>query len=125
MRVSKMDTDGSLEFIGEDRIDHTPKDEKVRIELGSAFDVVGERSVMGTRRLSDRVNEQTFKIEVRNHKEEPVEVTILEHLSAWAEWEIVSATAKWNKLDGSTIEFPTKIPANGSVSITYTVRYNY
>ena len=125
MRVSYTVTDGRLEFIGEDRIDHPPTDEKVRIELGSAFDVVGERSVMGTRRLSDRVNEQTFKIEVRNHKEEPVEVTILEHLSAWAEWEIVSATAKWNKLDGSTIEFPTKIPANGSVSITYTVRYNY
>lgn len=125
MRVSKMDTDGSLEFIGEDRIDHTPKDEKVRIELGSAFDVVGERSAMGTKRLSDRVNEQTFRIEVRNHKEEPVEVTVLEHLSAWAEWEIVSASAKWNKLDASTIEFSTKIPADGSVSITYTVRYTY
>lgn len=125
IRVSKMDTDGSLEFIGEDRIDHTPKDEKVRIELGSAFDVVGERSVMGTKRLSDRVNEQTFKIEVRNHKEEPVEVTVLEHMMGWAQWEIVSASAKWNKVDANTIEFPTKAPAGGSTTITYTVRYTY
>jgi len=125
VRVSKMDSDGSLEFIGEDRIDHTPKDEKVRITLGSAFDVVGSRTQASTKRISDRVREETWKVEVRNHKDEPVEVTVLERMWGATQWELTTASAKWNKLDSKTIEFPTRIAAGGTATITYTVRYSY
>ncbi len=125
VRVSKMDTDGSLEFIGEDRIDHTPKDEKVRITLGSAFDVVGARTQVSTKRVSDKVREETWKVEVRNHKDEPVEVTVLERMWGAAQWEITTSSAKWSKLDSRTAEFPTNIAAGGTATITYTVRYSY
>lgn len=125
VRVSKMDSDGSLEFIGEDRIDHTPKDEKVRITLGSAFDVVGSRTQISTKRISDRVREETWKVELRNHKDEPVEVTVLERLWGATQWEITAASAKWNKLDSRTIEFPAKVAPGGTATITYTVRYSY
>jgi len=125
VRVSKMDSDGSLEFIGEDRIDHTPKDEKVRITLGSAFDVVGSRTQVSTKRISDKVREETWKVEVRNRKDEPVEVTVLERVWGGTQWDITTASAKWNKLDSQTIEFPTKIAAGGTATITYTVRYSY
>ncbi|HBK60621.1 MAG TPA: hypothetical protein DDZ84_07510 [Firmicutes bacterium] len=125
VRVSKMDTDGSLEFIGEDRIDHTPKDEKVRITLGSAFDVVGARTQVSTKRISDRVREETWKVEVRNHKDEPVEVTVLERMWGAVQWEITTSSATWSRLDSRTAEFPTKVAAGGTATITYTVRYSY
>jgi len=125
IRVSKADADGSLEFAGEDRIDHTPVDEKVRITLGYAFDVVGERKLTNTKRISDRVSEETWEIEVRNRKNVPVEVLVIEHMYGGTSWELVRAsTRNYNKLDANTLEFPVEVKAGSTATISYTVRYS-
>jgi len=127
IRVSQLDTaDGSLEFIGEDTIDHTPKDEDVRVKLGVAFDVIGER------RQTDfsvdsrgRVMEEAFEIKLRNHKDQPVEVTVRENLYRWSNWRVLSSSMSYEKKDARTIEFPVKIATDGETVITYRVRYNW
>ncbi len=120
VRVFKEDTDGALEFVGEDQIDHTPRDEKVRVYLGNAFDVVGERTRTDFKQISDRTREESVKIQVRNHKQDAVEVTIVEHLSG--DWTVTQKSMDFNKKDAATIEFPVKVPAGGSVEVTYTAR---
>jgi hypothetical protein len=124
VRVYKKDDEGSLQFAGEDSIDHTPKDEKVRVKMGDAFDIVGERkrtdysSDMNKHRF-----EETFEIRVRNHKDSDVDVTVVEHLYRWTGWKIVESSPKWSKKDAQTIEFPVSVPKNGEAVATYTVRY--
>jgi hypothetical protein len=127
IRVSKEDpADGSLEFIGEDVVDHTPKDETVMIKLGSAFDVVGERRQTDFS-VDTRAHTMTESIEVklRNHKSEPVTVLVKENLYRWVNWEIVSKTHDFRKVDSRTIEFPVKVAANGEQTVDYTVRYSW
>lgn len=121
IRVYKEDTDKSLEFIGEDRIDHTPKDEKVRIYVGNAFDIVGERKQTSYERLSDRVDRYSFEISLRNHKEEGVEVTVVEHLRG--DWEITKTDTPFVKKDASTIEFVVQLEKDQEKKINYTVMY--
>ncbi|MBI5573419.1 MAG: DUF4139 domain-containing protein [Elusimicrobia bacterium] len=122
MRVYKEDSDKSLEFIGEDFIDHTPKDEQVRIYLGDAFDIVGER-VQTDFKNGDDFCDETFKITIRNHKEEPVEVCVVEKLYRWSNWKITQKSQDYEKKDSRTIEYKLKIPKNGENTITYTVHY--
>lgn len=125
IRVSKTDVDGSLEFAGEDSIDHTPIDEKLRIMLGYAFDVVGERTQTSARRISDRVREETWQVEVRNRKNAPADVLIIERMYGGTSWELTNVSTKnYNKLDATTLEFPIQIEANSTAKITYTVRYS-
>jgi hypothetical protein len=127
VRVSKLDrADDSLEFIGEDTIDHTPKDEKVLIQLGSAFDVVGERRQLDFRVDTSRkwIDEQ-FEIKIRNHKDEPVNVLAKETLFRWANWQITDASHKFEKTDSQTIEFPALVDKDGEVVIRYTVHYSW
>ena len=95
IRVSQQDkADGSLEFIGEDTIKHTPKDEDVRVKLGTAFDVVGERRQTDfTVNTKGRVMEEAFEIKVRNHKEQAVEVIVRENLYRWSQWSLIRAVA--------------------------------
>jgi len=127
VRVYKEDPDdGSLEFIGEDRIDHTPKDEKVMLKLGSAFDIVGERKqtnfkVDSFRRWMD----ESFEIKIRNHKEEDVEVVVKEVLYRWANWEITRKSHNFKKIDARTVHFPVHVPKDGEVTLTYTVHYSW
>lgn len=126
VRVYKSDEDGSRQFVGEDWIDHTPKDEKVRLHLGDAFDVVGERKQTAfTMVVPGHVYDESFQIEVRNHKSEAVEVRVLEHLWRWNDWTITTASHKYRKLDSHTIEFPVKVGANQGQTITYTARYRW
>jgi hypothetical protein len=127
MRVSKQDdADGSLEFIGEDVIDHTPKDEKVLIRLGSAFDVVGERKQIDYQvDLKARRLQETIEIVLRNHKEENVDVLVRENLYRWLNWEIVDPSIPFDKVDARTIEFPVGVDANGEVTLRYTVLYSW
>ncbi len=125
VRVYKADVDGSLQFIGENRIDHTPKDELVRLRLGNAFDIVGERRQTDFRRLGKDVIEESYEIRVRNHKDEAVEVRVVEHLFRWSEWEIVRESARHTKLDAGTVEWRLEVPANGEAVVTYTVRYTF
>lgn len=120
VRLYKADDRGNLQFLGEDLIDHTPKDELVRLYIGDAFDVVGERKRTDYKQISDRVIEETYEITVRNHKETDVDVWIVEHF--WGEWQILNSSHQYNKLDAHTVEFPVKVERNGAVKVTYTVR---
>jgi len=127
IRVSQQDTaDGSLEFIGEDTIDHTPKDEEVLIKLGSAFDVVGERKQTEFNVDSRRDwMDETIEIKLRNHKEEPVKVIVKENLYRWTNWKITESTHHYDKVDSRTVHFPVDVPKDGEVTIKYTVRYSW
>jgi len=125
VRVYKADVDGSQIFIGEDRINHTPKDEPIRLYVGDAFDLVGERKQTNYVELGDRAREESYEITLRNHKEEDVEIHVVEHLWAWAEWEITEESAEHTKLDSHTVEWVIPVPANGEAKVTYTVRYRW
>ncbi|MBI3189953.1 MAG: hypothetical protein HYZ33_04830, partial [Ignavibacteriales bacterium] len=114
VRVYKRDDDGKEQFIGEDEIDHTPKDEELRLYLGNAFDIVGERVQKDFKSFSNgRVVEETIELKVRNHKSEPVEVLVYEHPWRWSEWEITKSNTEWQKVDQSTLKFPVKIAKDG------------
>lgn len=127
IRVSKSDpADGSLEFIGEDAIDHTPKDEEVLIKLGSAFDAVGERKQTDfSVDTSRRTMTESFEIRLRNHKEEAVTVIVKENLFRWATWEITQKSTDFEKMDHRTVHFPVEVAADGETVVTYTVKYTW
>jgi hypothetical protein len=127
VRVSRLDAaDDSLEFIGEDVIDHTPRDEKVRVKLGSAFDVVGERKqVSFTSNAAARWMEEEIQVEVRNHKDEDVEVQVREFLFRWSNWQVLSSSQAYNKEDARTIVFPVKVAKNSTQAVKYRVRYSW
>ncbi|MHC4923710.1 MAG: DUF4139 domain-containing protein [Planctomycetota bacterium] len=125
IRVHKRDdADGDMELVGEDRIDHTPRDETVRLLLGQAFDVVGER--VQTDFIYNRGRNEvieSFEIRVRNHKDEAIEVKISERMYRWSQWEITKKSHDYEKLDYRIIAIPVKVPARGETKVTYTVRY--
>jgi hypothetical protein len=123
VRVYQADRRGNLQFLGEDRIGHTPRDERVRLYVGDAFDVVGTRRVVGERRISDREMEQTVEVEVRNRKEEAAEVAVVERLNGF--WRITQRTHESTDLDARTIEFPLTVAAGETTTVRYTVRYRY
>ncbi len=127
VRVSQQDkADGSLEFIGEDAIDHTPKDEDVRVKLGTAFDVVGERRQTDFRvNTAAKVIEEAFEIKVRNHKEQAVEVIVRESMYRWSQWDLVEQSVQSQKKDAHIVEFPVRIDADGEATVTYRVRYSW
>ncbi len=120
------DADGRLEFTGENTIDHTAKNETVKIYTGDAFDIVGERKrtdyVLSNRQ--DQLEEE-FEIEVRNRKTEPVEVIVAERLYRWVNWQVVTKSHDFEKTDAQSIEFKVKIPADGTVKVKYRVRYDW
>jgi len=123
IRVYKEDTDGALEFIGEDQIDHTPSDEKVRIFLGNAFDLVGERIKKSSKKVSARAREESYEISLRNHKKEAVEILVVEHL--YGDWNITGRSHTFRKKDARTAEFKIPVPANGETTLTYTVVFQW
>jgi hypothetical protein len=127
MRVSQQDkADGSLEFIGEDTIDHTPRDEDVRVKLGTAFDVVGERRQTDFAVNSKgHVMEEAFEIKVRNHKAQPVDVVVRENLYRWSEWRLIEQSQPADRKDARTVEFPVRVAADGEATVTYRVRYTW
>jgi hypothetical protein len=127
IRVSQQDkADGSLEFIGEDKIGHTPKDEDVRVKLGTAFDVVGERRQTDfALNTKGRVMEEAFEIKIRNHKDQAVEVVVRENLYRWSQWTLLSQSIPSEKKDARTVEFPVRVAAGGEAVVTYRVRYTW
>ncbi len=126
VRMYKKDEDGSLEFIGEDKIDHTPANEIVRLRVGHAFDIVGERKQLSFECIkSGHIYDESFEIAVRNQKKEDVEVKIVEHLYRWSDWTITLKSVPFVKTDSRTIEFDVKIPAGGENKVNYTVRYEW
>ena len=125
IRVSKLDeADGSYEFIGEDTIDHTPKNEEVMIKLGNAFDVVGERRQTAFSRGKNWIVE-SFEIKIRNHKDQPVEVQVQEHLYRWTNAKVTNISHAHEMLDVRTMHIPVTIEKDGEAVITYTVRYDW
>ncbi len=126
VRVYKRDEDGREQFVGEDLIDHTPKDEEVRLYLGNAFDLVGERVQKDFKTYgAGRVVEETFEIKVRNHKEAAADVQVYEHPWRWSQWDIISASGEWSKVDQSTLRFPLHIAPGGEGTVKYTIRYSW
>jgi len=123
VRVYKSDEEGRLQFVGEDEIDHTPRDEKVRLWVGDAFDIVGERKRTDHQRIADRIHENQYQITLRNHKDAAVTVVVVERLAG--DWEILSKTHAFNKKDAHTIEFPVEVPKDGEVTVTYRVRIRW
>ncbi len=127
IRVYKEDpSDGTLEFIGEDLIDHTPRNETVKIRLGEAFDVVGERirSDFTIDNAAKRMTE-TFKIELRNQKSAAQKVRVIERPYRWTNWQITKKNTEFEKLDSGTIRFDVDIPSEGARTIEYTVVYTW
>lgn len=119
-RVYEADKEGSLEFLGEDEIDHTPKDEEVRIYLGDAFDVVGERKMIERQKITPNIREDTYEIEIRNHKNEDIEVLIVE--PQYGNWKVIKTTQDYKIKDAHTLEFKIKVRKNDKGTIRYTVR---
>jgi hypothetical protein len=126
LRFYRSDADGQMEFIGEDTIDHTPKDETIRINTGNAFDLVGERKQTGYNLdTSRRTLDESFAIKLRNHKTEPVEIRVVEHLYRWSNWEITQKSDDFTKKDSQTIEFRVSVEPDEERTITYTVHYSW
>ena len=123
VRVYKADSQGAQQFIGEDRIDHTPRDERVRIKMGEAFDVVGDRRQMEYRVISGCVSESSWEITLRNHKDEAAEVQIVEPVGG--DWEILSSSHEWNKMDAFTFSYTVTVPARGETTVEYRVRVKW
>ncbi|MEO7412389.1 MAG: DUF4139 domain-containing protein [Opitutaceae bacterium] len=120
------DADGRIEFTGENEIEHTPKNELIRLTTGDAFDIVGERTrtdFNGNNRQD--FAEETFEIKVRNRKTTPVEVRVVEHLYRWTNWNIVQKSDDFTKQDAQTIEFRVNVPADSEKIVTYRVRYEW
>lgn len=127
IRVNQLDpADDTLEFIGEDVLDHTPRDEEVLVKVGSAFDVIAERK-QSDYQLDQRNKQmtETFEISLRNRKQEDTTVILRETLYRWLNWEITSASRKWDKSDARRIEFRVPLTAGEETTVTYTVRYNW
>ena len=127
VRVSRRDeADGALEFIGEDVIDHTPRDETVQVRLGSSFDVVGERKQLDFRiDTSAKWIEEDIELRVRNHKEEEQPVVVRENLYRWSQWSITRHSQDYAKEDSRTIDFRLRVAPKGEAVVRYTVRYTW
>ncbi len=123
VRVYKEDKDGSIQFIGEDRIDHTPKDEKIKVKIGEAFDVVGERVQTDYKRVARNLVEVGFEVTLRNHKKEDIRVFVEEPVPG--DWEMLSTTHPYEKLSAHLIRFDVPAPKDKEVKVKYRFRLKY
>lgn len=123
LRVYKADKSGAKQFVGEDRIDHTPRDEKIRVKMGEAFDVVGDRKQMEWRALGSCTSESRWEIELRNHKDTAVVVEDYEPIGG--DFTILESSIPYEKKDAGTFTFNVKVPARGKTKVSYRVRLRY
>jgi hypothetical protein len=123
LRVYKADKSGAKQFVGEDQIDHTPRDEKIRVKMGEAFDVVGDRKQTEWRALGNCSSESRWEIELRNHKDTAIEVEDFEPIGG--DWTILESSLPFDKKDAGTFAFHIKVPARGKTKVTYRVRLRY
>jgi hypothetical protein len=118
--------DTQLEFTGENVIDHTSRDETVRVYTGNAFDLAGERKQ--TKYTTDSRGhsaDESFEIKIRNHKKEPLDVRVVEHLYRWTNWDISTSSDSHKTTDSQTIEFPVKLAPGEEKVVTYTAHYSW
>lgn len=113
-------SDESIEFIGEDHVNHTPRDEKISLTLGQAFDVLGETTVVEQRRISDKVHETSYKVVVKNRKDTPVTVEVERNM--YGNWEIIRESQAHRKNNAFQVTYDVNVPANSEKELTYTVR---
>ena len=123
LRTYKADSKGELQFIGEDLIDHTPKDEKVRVFLGEVFDITCERNKIDTKDLGPYHKEETYEIKIKNHKDTDVVVTVVEPTPGWWEWHITKSNLEYKKVSAYKVEFQVPVKSNGENTLTYTLSY--
>ena len=123
VRVYKADRSGAKQFIGEDNIDHTPRDEKIRIKMGEAFDVVGDRKQTDYKVLGTCSSESGWEISLRNHKDTAQEVELSEPVG-W-DWEVTQSSSPAIKKDQRTLTFKVNVPARGETKVTYRIRVKY
>ena len=126
IRVIQNASDGAPEFIGEDQLGHTPRNEPIVINLGDAFDLRGERSQGDFQLDKDkRALQESFAIRLVNRSARVQNVTVREHLYRWTQWNIVQSSTKFEKRDADTIDFKIDVPANGESKVGYTVQYQW
>jgi hypothetical protein len=123
VRVYQADSKGGVQFVGEDNIKHTPKDETLKIYIGNAFDVVCERKQTDYKKLASNLYEMEYSITLRNHKAGPVTVEVREPVGG--DWEVVNSNFKPEKLDSTTIGFQVPVEKDGSATLTYRVRVKW
>jgi len=123
IRVYQADSRGGSLFVGEDRIDHTPKDETINLHIGNAFDIVAERKQTDYKRLSDRLYEFEYEITLRNHKDAPITVEVNEPIGG--DWEMVSSTYKFAKTAAFAAQFQVPVDKDGTSVLKYRVRVRY
>jgi hypothetical protein len=123
VRVYQADSRGGSLFVGEDRIDHTPKDETIRLHIGNAFDIVAERKQTDFRRLSDRVFEFEYEITLRNHKDAPITVEVNEPIGG--DWEMISSTYRFTKTAAFAAQFQVPVAKDGTSVLRYRVRVRW
>ncbi len=122
VRVYKSDGE-SLEFVGEDMIDHTPKDEKVRLKIGDAFDITAKEVQTDNKRISDKVSEQAYEITFKNHKQENVVIEVQRYLGL--NWEVLSSSINYQKKDSQNIIFKVPVAKDGETVLKFRIRYVY
>jgi len=120
VRVYKADRSGSQQFIGEDWIDHTAKDERVKIKMGDAFDVVGSRVQKDYRKLGPGLWEVEWEIALRNHKPEDQTVTVVEPVPG--DWQVLASSHPYEKVEAHTLQYKTLVPKEGATKLTYRLR---
>jgi hypothetical protein len=123
VRVYQGDSKGRLQFIGEDRIDHTPKDETVSLHIGNAFDVVAERKQTDYQRLGSHSVELEYEISLRNHKPDPITVLVNEPIGG--DWTMLNSSFKFEKTAAFAARFTVPVAANGEAQLKYRVRVHW
>ena len=123
VRVYQADSKGGVQFAGEDRIDHTPKDEDLLLRIGTAFDVVCERKQTDYQKIADDVYEMAFQITLRNHKETAIAVQVNEPIAG--DWRMLSSTHPATKTDAWAAQFTVPVAANSDAVLNYRVRVRW
>jgi hypothetical protein len=126
MRFYRRDSDGRLQFVGENVIPHTPKDETVRVYTGNAFDITAERTRTDFKiDTAQRWIDESYQVKLRNHKKKPVQVNVVEHMYRCDNWSITAKSTAYVKKDSHTVEFTPTIQPDGEVMVTYSVHYTW
>ena len=127
LRFYRRDDSGQLQFVGENTIDHTPRNETIRVTTGNSFDLVGERKQTNFHLDSDnKWLDETFQIKLRNRKkDQAVTIRVVEHLYRWSNWDIVEKSDDFTKIDAQTIEFRVPVKPDEERTVSYTVHYSW
>ena len=123
VRVYQADSKGNIQFVGEDHIDHTPKDETLNLKIGSAFDVTCERQLTAFEKVASDVYEVEYAVTLKNHKTMPVVVEVNEPVGGT--WRMLRSSHQWTKTDAWAAQFSVPVPVDGTSTLSYRVRVTY